>query len=265
MNPQKLIENLITLYQYRRLAWVFVWRDLRSRYRQTKIGILWAVIQPLFMTVIFTVIFSKFLNVSSDGAPYPVFSYIALTVWTFFSRVITVGATNLIGNSALINKIYFPREVFPVSTVVSSLSDFGIASVIAVVLMVIYGVYPGWQIIFLPIILLVQIMLAAAFAMFSSSTTVIFRDLQFAIPFFVQLLMYATPVIYSVRNLSPLFKTLMYLNPITGIIEGYRSILLYHEMPNWGYLSVSIIFAIIVFMFSYEVFKRIEKYLADVV
>lgn len=251
-------------WSYKHLVWTFVARDIRARYKQTSVGIAWAIVQPLFMTILFTVIFSKFLKVSTNGVPYPVFSFIALAAWTFFSRTITVSSSNLLGNYSLISKIYFPREVIPFSTVVSSLIDFFVASLISIILLIIYQIPVTWHVIYLPIIFFVQIAIGFAFSLLFSGSTIIFRDLQFVYPFLAQLLMYATPVIYSVRNLQSKYKFLFFLNPLTGIIEGYRSVLLYNEIPNFYYLLISIVFSLIVLIFSYWLFKRIEKYMADI-
>lgn len=260
-----LASSLKELWQYRYLVTTFVIRDIKSRYRQTKLGVAWAIVQPLFMTVVFTIIFSKFLKVSTGGVPYPVFSFVALSVWTFFSRVITTGANSLIYGGSLIKKIYFPREVLPLSDVISSLVDFGIASMITVLLIVVYRVDISGYIVFLPVVLMIQLLLACALVLLSSSLTVIFRDLEFAIPFLVQLLMYASPVIYSARNIRQPLQTLLYLNPITGVIEGYRSILIYKEAPNFIFLAVSTFFALVILIIAYIIFKRIERYLADVI
>jgi lipopolysaccharide transport system permease protein len=260
-----LSAQLKELWQFRELITTFVWRDLKTRYRQTSLGIMWTIIQPLFMTIVFTVIFSKFLKVSTNGIPYPVFSYLALATWTFISRSIASGPTNIIANYGIFAKVYFPREVIPLSSIISALIDFFVASLVYLLLLAIYGVSLSWHLIFLPVILLAQIMLAIALTLFSAGTTVIFRDLQFAYPFFIQLLMYGSPIIYSVRNLQEKYKLLFYFNPITGIVEGYRSIFLYHEVPNFIYLGISIGFSLIFLPLSYWLFKRIERYLADVV
>lgn len=260
-----MTNQLKELYQYRHLITTFVTRDIKARYRQTTIGIAWAIIQPLFLTGIFTVIFSKFLKVSTGDVPYPVFSFIALSAWTFISRSITAGSVNLIGNSSIITKVYFPREVIPLSTIVSSLVDFCIASSISFLLLIIYKIPFTWHIIFIPLILCIQIFLATSLALLASGATVVFRDLKFAFPFLVQTAIYASPVFYSVRNLQKHFQILFYFNPTTGVIEGYRSILLYHEIPNLTYLGISFTFSVSLLILSYAFFKRIEKYLADVI
>lgn len=260
-----IIDNLKELYQSRELIWTFVVRDLKARYRQTSIGIIWALIQPLFLSGVFTLVFSKFLSVSTDGVPYPVFSFIAMTTWMFFSRTITAGSENLLSNYGVFSKVYFPREVIPFSTVISSILDFMISFGLFIVLLFIFKIQLSLAILFFPIIFLLQILLGLALAMFTAGTTVIFRDLRYAYPFLVQILMYASPVIYSVRSLKPQFKFWFYLNPITGIIEGYRSIFLYQELPNFGYLLSSTTITIILLIGSYLLFKKIEKYLADVV
>ncbi|OGD63333.1 hypothetical protein A2160_02505 [Candidatus Beckwithbacteria bacterium RBG_13_42_9] len=260
-----MLKELKELYQYRYLITTFVIRDVKARYRQTSLGIGWAIIQPLFLTGIFTIIFGNFLKVSTSGIPYPVFSFIALAAWTFISRSITAGSANLIGNSTIISKVYFPREVIPLATVISSLVDFGISSILMFLLLIFYHISFTWHLVLIPIIFLIQILMAISLALFSAAATVVFRDLLFAIPFLVQILMYGSPIIYSVKNLQRQFQILFYFNPITGIIEGYRSVLLYHEIPNLIYLGISFGFSIILLWTSYVFFKRIERYLADVV
>jgi len=186
-------------------------------------------------------------------------------VWNFISRSIITGSTSLIQGGGLVKKVYFPREVLPLATVVSSLVDFVISALILVVMMIIYRIIPSWHLVFVPLLFLVQVAMAMAFALISSAMTVVFRDLQFVIPFLTQLLMYASPVIYTVRNLRPDLKLLMFLNPITGVIEGYRSILIYHQITNMIYLVISIGFTLVLLIGSYNLFKRIERYLADVI
>ncbi|MFC1748550.1 ABC transporter permease [Pseudomonadota bacterium] len=261
---KNLRQHLRELYEYKYLISTFVTRDFKARFRQAKLGISWAIVQPLFMTVVFTVVFSRLLKVSTDGAPYPVFSFVALSVWTFFSRSVTAGSVSLIYNGGLVKKVYFPREVIPISTVISSLVDFGIASLITILFLLIYSIGISWHVVLLPLVLLIQVLLGLAITMSTASLTVVFRDLEFAFPFFVQLLMYASPIIYSIRNLQQPYKNLLYLNPITGIVEGYRSILIYHELPNLWLLGVSLGFAMIILVISYVLFKRIERYMADV-
>ncbi len=252
------------LWQFRNLIAIFVWRDLKARYRQTSVGIMWAIIQPLVITGIFTVIFSRFLKVSSGGVPYPAFSFIALAAWTFIARSVRVSATNLINNQGLISKIYFPREVIPLATVVTSLIDFAIAGVMMFVLLAVYKIPLSWHVVFMPLILLIQILLGMALSLFVSSITVIFRDLEFVWPFLIQIGMYASPIIYSVRTLQTKYKVLFYINPVTGVVEGYRSIFLFHEIPSFTYLGISLGFSVALMLLSYFVFKRIERYIADV-
>lgn len=258
-------KNLNNLWQYRQLIITFVERDIKARYRQTAMGISWAVLQPLLMTVIFTIVFSKFLSVSTDGLPYPVFSFIALAPWTFLSRALTSGSVSLTSNYGLISKVYFPRDVLPFSTVLSLLIDFGLSVIFIGILLLVYAIPLSWHLIFFPIILVVQIVLAVALSLFSSALVILFRDLIYVVPFFVQIGLYASPVVYSVKNLQPFYQPFFYLNPVTGIIEGYRSIFLYHEIPNLYFLMSSIVFAFLLLIVSYWLFKRVERFLADVI
>ena len=260
-----MLIGLKRIYEYRELLLAFVLRDIKARYKQTYIGIAWSVIQPLLMTIIFTVVFAKFLGVKSDGIPYPVFSYIALTTWTFFSRIITVGSLDLVSNYGLISKIYFPRELLPLSTIVSSFFDFIIASSLWIFFVFFYHLTVGTAVFFVPIVLLVQLILAAGLTLLAACVVVIFRDLRFVIPFLMQIGMYASPVIYSVNNIQPKFKFWLVLNPLSGIIEGYRSIFLLNQPPNFLYLGVSLVASLVIIGLAFSLFNKIEKYLIDVI
>ena len=257
--------NLRTLWEYRYLVLTFIERDIKARYRQTTVGIGWAVIQPLLMTGIFTIIFSKFLHVSTHGIPYPLFSFIALSSWTFLSRSLTSRSIALTSNQGLISKVYFPRDVLPIATVASLFVDFGISSLLIPPLLFIYHLPLTWHLVFLPLVLAIQVLLAISFALLASSAVIVFRDLVYVIPFLVQIGLYASPIVYSVKNLQPQYQAYFYLNPITGVVEGFRSILLYQEIPNLTYLSISLAFALILFIITYHGFKRVEQYLADVI
>ena len=264
-NIVRMLESITELASHKNLILAFFLRDVKARYKQTYIGIGWAVLQPLVMTIVFTVIFSNFLKVSTDGAPYPIFSYIALAAWTYFSRVINTGSMDLIVNSGLIKKIYFPRETIPLSTVLSSLVDFCIAGAIFILLLALYRTPVSWHIVFVPLLFILQLILGTSLALLTSCLTIMFRDLRYVWPFLVQVGMYVSPVVYSVRNLEPKYQMLMYLNPMTGIIEGYRSVFLYNEIPDMNYFGVSVAFSIILLVISWKLFKKIEIYLADIV
>lgn len=260
-----MFKNLKELYRFRHLLYIFTARDILGRYKQAFIGILWAVVQPLFLMIIFTVVFSKFLKVSSGNIPYPVFSYVALLPWTFIRRSLTASSKSLLSFKSIITKIYFPREIAPLSIVMSSLIDFFIGLLVFLGLLLYYKIGFSWYFAFLLILIPLQILLASALALFISSLTVFFRDLEFAIPLFIQLWLYASPVIYSVNNIKGDLKFLFYLNPSVGIIESYRQTILLKTWPQWDFLLVSFIFSTAFFIFSYWFFKKTEKQFIDII
>jgi lipopolysaccharide transport system permease protein len=253
------------MVRYRYLIYVFTARDLLARYKQTFIGILWAIIQPLFLMLVFTVIFSKFLGVSTGGVPYPVFSYVALLPWTFLNRSITASAESLLNFKHLITKIYFPREIAPLSVVVSSFVDFTIGFLVFLAMLIYYHIPITANFLFIILLIPLQIMIAAGFSLFLSSVTVIIQDLKFALPLFMQVLMYASPIIYSVTNIKSSLKAVFYLNPLVGVIEGYRQTILFGKPPLWDFLGISFLFAIVFFFFGYWVFKKLEPYVIDII
>lgn len=259
-----MIKHLKELYSYRRLLYVFVYRDIKARYKHTSLGIAWAIIQPLFLMFIFTLVFSYFFKVSTGGIPYPVFSYVALLPWTFISRVVTASGVNFIGSRGLITRIYFPREIIPLSTVLSSLVDFAFGTLVFALMLFFYKIPLTMSFLFILLILPIQILLASGLALLSSILMALFRDMQFAMPLFVQIWMYGSPIIYSVHNLQKRFQILFYFNPVTGIIEGFRDSIVLGRIPDFGYLATSFIFALLIFVFGYWLFKRLEYIIVDI-
>lgn len=259
-----MINQLKKLYTYRSLLYVFVYRDFKARYRHAALGITWAIIQPLFLMFIFTLVFSHFFKVSTGGIPYPIFSYVALLPWTFLSKTLTTSGNKFIGSRALITKVYFPREIIPLSTVISAIIDFAFGSLVFIFMLFYYKISFTPFMFFIPLILPLQIILALGLALLSSVLMVLFRDLQFAIPLFARLWMYASPIIYSVHNLQKHYKILFYFNPTTGIIESYRDSIIYGRMPDIGYLISSAVVSLLLFIISYWLFKRLEHLLIDI-
>jgi lipopolysaccharide transport system permease protein len=257
-------KSLGELWEYRQLVWVLVLRDIKARYKHTTVGIAWAVIQPLFLMFVFTLVFSRFFNVSTGGVPYPVFSYVALLPWTFISRVMAASGSQFIGSRGLITKIYFPREVIPMSSVLSALVDFGFGVLVLVLMMIYYQIGLTSSLWWVIVILPTQLLLALGLAFFSSATMALFRDLQFAMPLLTQLWMYASPVIYSVRNLQPEYKVWFYLNPLTGIVDGYRDCVVGGRVPDLGYLTASVVMAVLAFVVGYWLFKKVEYFVVDI-
>lgn len=260
-----MINHLKELYQYRQLLLVFVYRDIKARYKHTSLGIAWAIIQPLFLMFIFTLVFSYFFKVSTGGVPYPIFSYVALLPWTFISKVFSNSGSKFINSRKIITRIYFPREIIPLSEVISALVDFAFGSLVFIVMIFYYKISLTLSLVFLILILPIQILLACGLALLSTVFTALFRDLQFAMPLLTQLWMYASPIIYSVHSLQKRFQIYFYFNPTTGIIDGYRDILVHGRFPDFSYLGSSLLFSLLLFWLGYWLFKRLEPTLLDII
>jgi lipopolysaccharide transport system permease protein len=240
------------------------WRDVKVRYKQTELGVAWAIIQPLFTMLIFTLFFGRLAGVPSDNVPYPVFAYAGLLAWTFFANAITNSGNSLVGSANLITKVYFPRMIIPSAAVAAGLVDFAIAFVILIVLMIYYGVMVTWGILMFPVVVLLTTLLALGTGMWLSALNVKYRDVRFALPFLVQLWMFVSPVIYPASFLPPKFRWLLWLNPMTGIIEGCRSAL-FGLRFNWIALAVSTGLTLLVLIYASYSFRRMEKSFADIV
>ncbi len=253
------------LYINKELLLQLTIRQIKARYKQSIFGILWAIIRPLFLMIIFTIIFSKVIKVPSDGIPYPLFSYCALLPWMFFSTSLAAGISSMTGSVNLIQQIYFPREIFPISAVMASFVDFGIASVIFVGLMIFYKIQITLFVLWLIPIILLQIVFTIAVSMLGSALNVFYRDIGQALVFITQLWMYACPIIYPVSIVPEKYRMLYTLNPMVGIIDGYRKVIIQGVPPNWEYLLISFIITILTFFFSYKIFKRLEMKFADVI
>lgn len=255
---------LSALLEYKNLLYVFVLRDIVARYKQTAIGVGWAVIQPLFLMVIFSLIFGRFLGVSSGDVPYPIFSYVGILPWTFFSRSLLTASESLLNFGNLISKVYFPREIAPLSYVISSLVDFGIGLLVFLLLLIFYKVPLTLTFFYLLILIPIQIFLASGLAILLSGITVMVQDLKFALPLLIQILLYASPVIYSITNIQSQFKILFYLNPFVGIIESYRQVIIFNRPPVWDYLSISVLFGFLFTVGGWWLFKKLEPYFVDI-
>ena len=253
------------LYINRDLLFQLTLRQIRSRYKQSVLGVSWALIRPLGMMIVFTIIFSKFVKVPSDGIPYPIFSYCALLPWLFFSASLNAGISSLAGNVSLIQQIYFPREIFPVSAIMASFVDFVIASVIFVGLMIFYKIHITLFVLWLIPIILLQIVFTIAVSMLGSALNVFYRDIGQIMVFVTQLWMYACPIIYPVSIVPEKYRMLYALNPMVGIIDSYRRVIVQGVAPNWEYLLISFVITILTFFCSYKIFKRLEMKFADVI
>jgi lipopolysaccharide transport system permease protein len=259
--PLKLWE----LWQYRELLYFLIWRDTKVRYKQTVIGVSWAIIQPITTMLVFTVIFGNFAKVPSDGLPYPIFAYTALLAWTYFSGSLNRAISSVVGSANLITKVYFPRLIMPFSAVVSGLVDFAIAFVILLGLMVWYGIAPMWGVLALPLLLLLAMVTALAVGLWLSALNVLYRDVGYAVPFLTQFWMFASPIAYPVSLVPEKWRLLYSLNPMACVIEGFRWALLGKQSPDFGVIAISTVAVIALLWGGIMFFKRMERTFADVV
>lgn len=253
------------LRQYRDLFYFLVWRDVKTRYAQSVLGVGWAVIQPLFSMVVFTIVFGGLANVDSDGVPYAVFSYTALVPWTYFSGSLTASSGSLVSSSNLLTKVYFPRIVIPVAPLLSKLVDFGIAFLILIVMLFWFRITPTIGVLFLPFLILLMMLTAGGMGMWLTALSVQYRDVNYAMGFVVQLLMYAAPVVYPASAVPEQFRLLYSLFPMAGVIEGFRSALLGTVPMPWDMIAVGTLSASVIAFTGALYFRRMEAIFADVV
>jgi lipopolysaccharide transport system permease protein len=253
------------LWRYRDLFLFLVWRDVKTRYAQSVLGIGWAIIRPLFSMVVFTIIFGKLAKISSEGVPYAIFSYTALVPWTYFSSSLTSSTGSLLSAAGMITKVYFPRIVIPIASVLSKLVDFGIALLILFGLMLWFRIPPTIWALALPLLVLLMMLTATGLGMWLTALAIQYRDINYAVGFFVQLLMYAAPVVYPTSSVPESLRLLYSLNPMVGVIEGFRSALLGTNPMPWDLIGVGTAVAILFFITGALYFKRMERIFADVV
>jgi lipopolysaccharide transport system permease protein len=256
--------DLKETWAYRELLYFLVWRDVKVRYKQTALGAAWAIIQPLFTMLIFTIFFGRLAGVPSDNVPYPLFAYAGLLPWTFFANAVTNSGNSLITSANLITKVYFPRMLIPAAAVGAGLVDFAISFLILIPLMIYYHSALSLNILLLPLLVLLTTLLALAVGLWLSALNVKYRDVRFALPFLIQLWMFVSPVIYPVSFLPLRWRWVFSLNPITGIIEGYRSAL-FGSLINWSALASSAAITLALLIYSLYNFRRMEKNFADIV
>ncbi|MCH6546023.1 MAG: ABC transporter permease [Deltaproteobacteria bacterium] len=257
--------NLAELWEYRELLYFLTWRDIKVRYKQTVLGAAWAVIQPLGMMLVFTIFFGRLVGVPSDGLPYPIFAYTALLPWQLFSRALTDASTSLVVNERLITKVYFPRLLIPVSAVLASLVDFAIAFVLLLGMMVFYGIVPTGSVLMLPLFVLLALMTALGIGFWLSALNAQYRDVRYTLPFLTQFWLFATPVVYPSSLVPEQWRLLYGLNPMTGVVEGFRWALLGRTGAPDAMLAVSAIAVLATFIGGLYYFSRVEETLADVV
>jgi lipopolysaccharide transport system permease protein len=255
--------NLKALWEYRELLYFLTWRDIKVRYKQTFLGAAWAIIQPVFTMVVFTIFFGRIAKIPSDGVPYPIFSFSGLLIWTYFSAAVNSSSNSLVGSAHLITKVYFPRLIVPLSSALTGLVDYFIAMNILMVMMFCYGFSLGASILVLPLIILFAFLLATGMGLWLSALNVKYRDVRYIIPFFIQLLLFATPVIYPSTILPEKYRWLLMLNPVSGLVEAHRACFLSHQPIPWDSLMISIIVGVAIFIGGLFYFKRMERFFAD--
>jgi lipopolysaccharide transport system permease protein len=257
--------HLDHLWRFRELLYFMIWRDLKVRYRQTVLGASWAIIQPLFTTVLFTFIFDRAAGLPSEGFPYPIFSFTALLAWNYFSNAFSQSGNSLVNNQQLISKVYFPRLIIPISSALVGLVDFAIAFVILVVMMFVYRIYPTWNLLVLPFFLVLAVITALGVGLWLSAMNVQYRDIRYLIPFMAQFWMYATPVAWSIEMFDARWHWLFGLNPMAGVVEGFRWAVLGKADISWVLILLSVLVAAILFFTGMIYFRRMERSFADII
>ena len=253
------------LWSYRELLYFFVWRDIKIRYKQTAIGAAWAVLQPLLTMLVFSLFFGRLAHIPSDGLPYPIFYYSALLPWMYFAAALQNATNTIVENQRLITKVYFPRLALPLSAVLSGLVDFGVSFLMFVVLMVYYGVRPGAAILWLPVFLLLAILTALAVGLWLSALNAIYRDVRYVLPFLVQFWMFASPVVYASSLVPVKWRWLYGLNPMAGVIEGFRWSLTGRGDPPGRLIYISAGMVVVLLLSGVGYFQKMETTVADVV
>jgi len=257
--------RLMDLWEYRELLGIFVWRDLKVRYRQTVIGVLWAVIQPLLTMVIFSIFFGKLAKVPSDEIPYPIFSYAALVPWTFFANTINQASNSLVNSADMIKKIYFPRITMPIAAMLAGFVDFVLAFVILLGMMLYYGILPTINLLWFPVFIILAMATSLGVSFWLSALNVQFRDVRYMIPFITQAWLFATPVAYPSSLLTEPWRTLYGLNPMVGVVEGFRWALLGTDTAPGPMIIVSFIVSFGLLFSGIYYFRRTERIFADVI
>ncbi len=256
--------DLKEVWAYRELLFFLTWRDVKVRYKQTLLGAAWAILQPLFTMLIFSLFFGKLAGIKSDDIPYPLFAYAGLLPWTFFSNAVTNSGNSLVGNANLITKVYFPRIIVPAAAVCAGLVDLAIAFLILIALMIYYSVALSWSLLLLPFFILLVTLLATGAGLWLSALNVKYRDIRYALPFLIQLWMFASPVIYPSSIVPDKWRWALWLNPLTGIIEGFRAAL-FNRKLDMAAIAVAAVLTFALLICAAYAFRRTEDGFADII
>ncbi len=259
------MESLQGLSHYRYLLWQWTAREVRVRYKQSLLGAGWAILQPLALTAIFTLVFSRLVRVDTGTTPYPVFAYVALVPWTFFTTALTMGIPSLVNNMNLVTKIYFPREILPLGTILAALLDLAVSGVVLAAMLGVYRMPFTAAVLWVIPLLAVQLVFTVGVTLAGSATIVFFRDVRFVVPLLLQVWMYATPVIYPIDLVPEGMRALYWLNPMAGIIDGYRRVLILGQAPDPAGMGTAVAVSIVLLLCGYLLFKRLEPHFADVI
>jgi lipopolysaccharide transport system permease protein len=258
------VPALRELWRYRELLYFFVWRDVTLRYRQTALGVAWAVIQPMAATLVFTLVFGRLARLSSDGVPYALFSFVGLLPWTFAAHAVGGAAQSVVGNAHLVTKVYFPRLIVPCAAVITGLPDLGAGFAVLLALLAWYGIVPGVAVVLLPAFVLLALVAALGVGVWLAALNVAYRDVRYVVPFLLQLWLFATPVVYPASLLPEPWRPLAGLNPMAGAVEGFRWALLGTPRPT-ALVGISVVVALVVLITGLLYFLRVEETFADVV
>ncbi len=267
IKPKKTLSlrDFQEIWNHRELLYFFTWRDFKVRYKQTFIGVAWALFQPIMSMIVFSLFFGKLAGVPSDGVPYPIFVYVGLLFWQFFSDALSDTSNSLITNQSIVTKVYFPRLILPISTVATKLVDFGIATIILIGLMFYYHFVPNMiGLLLLPLLLFMTFIAALGGGLFLASINVKYRDVRYILPYFIQLFMFITPVIYS-SSIAGKYSWVLAFNPMSGVIQTARAAFLHTAPINWLLILISFIASIIILIIGTIVFKKTERYFADII
>lgn len=256
---------LTELIGARELLFSWTLRDFKVRYSQAILGIAWAILQPFALMLIFSIVFSVFLKVPTQDVPFPVFAYCGLLPWIFFANALGTAIPSLIGNLNLITKLYFPHEILPLSAVIVSFFDFVIASSIFVPMLMYYHISIGLTVLLLPLVILIQFILTLGISLIASAMNVFYRDIRFVIPLLLQLWMYMSPVFYSPDVVPTRFRPFYFLNPMAVLIDTYRRLILFNQMPDWPYLGLATLITVLLTVVAYHYFKNTEQTFADLI
>jgi lipopolysaccharide transport system permease protein len=257
--------GLQEFWSHRELLFFMVWRDLKVRYKQTALGVAWAVIQPLASTLIFFLLFGKMAKMPSDGVPYPVFVYLGMAVWTYFAGAVGYSSNSLVNNSQLLTKVWFPRIIIPLAGVLSLLPDFIIAALVGFAIMIAYGQPLAWTVLLWPLLMPLVVLLALGASLILATLNVRYRDVKYAVPFLMQMWMFLTPIIYPVSKVPEQYRPLLLLNPMAGTVEAFRTAALGGRALPWPALGAALGFGIIVLLLGLRYFSKAEREFADII